>query len=113
MHSAASGEEAAALFEVRPFDILVLDMIMPPGIDGLETYRRIARHSPSQKAVIASGYAQSKRVLAAQQLGAGSYVKKPFTLESIGMAVRTELDKPCPKAVPDRSGTDSKPHGAA
>jgi DNA-binding NtrC family response regulator len=68
-------------------------MIMPPGIDGLETYKRILAIAPGQKAIIASGFSQTENVKAAQQLGAGSYVKKPFTLENIGLAVRRELNR--------------------
>ena len=61
---------------------------MMPGIDGLETYRRITSIRPRQKAVIASGYSETKRVKAAQALGAGGYVRKPYSLEKIGLAVQ-------------------------
>jgi len=40
-----------------------------------------------------SGYSQTESVQEAQRLGAGSYIKKPFTLEKIGLAVRNELDQ--------------------
>ena len=91
--TAASGESAVALIKKRSFDGLILDMIMPPGIDGLVTYREILKIVPDQKAVIASGFAKTERVLEAQKLGAGSYIKKPYTLEKIGLAVRSELDR--------------------
>jgi CheY-like chemotaxis protein len=42
-------------------DLLVIDMIMEPGIDGLETCQKILELSPGQKAVIASGYAETDR----------------------------------------------------
>jgi PAS domain S-box-containing protein len=91
--TAASGEEAVALIKKKSFDGLILDMIMPPGIDGLVTYREIMKIVPDQKAVIASGFAKTERVLEAQKLGAGIYIKKPYTLEKIGLAVRAELDR--------------------
>jgi len=91
--TAASGESAVALIKKRSFDGLILDMIMPPGIDGLVTYREILKIVPDQKAVIASGFAKTERVLEAQKLGAGIYIKKPYTLEKIGLAVRSELDR--------------------
>jgi len=69
----------------------VLDMLMPPGIDGLETYERIISRHPGQKAIIASGFSETNRVKKAQGLGAGAYVKKPYTLEKIGLAVKAEL----------------------
>jgi signal transduction histidine kinase/CheY-like chemotaxis protein len=91
--SAASGEEAVAYVAKNPTDLLVLDMIMSPGIDGLETYRKILAINPCQKAVLASGYSKSERVREAMKLGAGSYVKKPYSLEKIGLAVRNELER--------------------
>ena len=91
---AGSGEEAITMMaEERP-DLLILDMIMDPGIDGLETYRRIIADYPGQKAVIVSGYAESERMRATLEMGAGSYVRKPYSLEKIGLAVRRELDRP-------------------
>jgi DNA-binding NtrC family response regulator len=93
VYTASSGEEAVSLVKKRPYDLLVLDMIMPPGIDGLETYKQVLTVVPDQKAVIASGFAESDRVRDTQQIGAGSYIRKPFTLERIGMAIRTELDE--------------------
>lgn len=91
--TAASGEIAVAMAAEGAYDLLILDMIMPDGIDGLETYRQVLEKVPHQRAVIASGYSKSDRVEAAQRLGAGNYIKKPFTLEKIGTAVRHELDR--------------------
>jgi CheY-like chemotaxis protein len=91
--TAASGEEALEHLRRQPADLVVLDMIMEPGIDGLETFRRILDLRPGQKTVIASGYSESARVHAAQRMGAGAYVKKPYLLETFGRAVRAELDK--------------------
>jgi len=91
--TAASGEDAVAYLRVNKADLVVLDMIMAPGIDGLETYRRILEIRPRQKAIIVSGFAKTDRVGAAQKLGAGEYVKKPYVIEKLGIAVRKELDR--------------------
>ncbi len=88
----ASGEEAVDYMKKRSSDLLVLDMIMEPGIDGLETYKRIVKLHPGQKAIITSGFSETNRVKEAQKLGAGAYVKKPYMLEKIGMAIRKELE---------------------
>ena len=72
---------------------MVLDMIMDPGMNGLETYRSVIEINPKQKAIIVSGFSESDRVQAAQALGAGDYVRKPYVLEKLGMAVRKELNK--------------------
>jgi len=50
-------------------DLMVLDMIMDPGIDGLETYERIIELHPKQKAIIVSGFSETERVKEAQRLG--------------------------------------------
>jgi signal transduction histidine kinase/ActR/RegA family two-component response regulator len=93
VQTADSGEAAIDRLNGEAVDILVLDMIMEPGIDGCETYRRIVAAHPGQKAIIASGYAESARVSEAQRLGAGSYIRKPYSLEIIARALRSELDR--------------------
>ena len=90
----SSGEEAVAYLKEHTVDLILLDMIMAPGIDGLETYKRILELHPRQKAIIASGFSETDRMKKAQRLGAGTYVKKPYVLEKIGIAVRDELDQP-------------------
>jgi PAS domain S-box-containing protein len=87
------GEEAVDYMTNHDVDLLVLDMIMDPGIDGLETYKRILKLYPNQKAIIVSGFSETKRVKEAQNLGAGPYVPKPYSMENIAKAVREELDK--------------------
>lgn len=90
---AASGEEAVEYMKENSTDLLVLDMIMAPGIDGLDTYIKILELHPGQKAIITSGFSETDRVKEAQRLGAGQYIKKPYTLEKIGLAVKAELGK--------------------
>ncbi len=89
----SSGEEAVEYLKQNKTDILVLDMIMAPGIDGLETYQRILAFNPKQKAILVSGFSETERVKEAQKLGAGTYVKKPYIMEKIGVAIREELDR--------------------
>jgi PAS domain S-box-containing protein len=89
----SSGEEAVEYLTGNAVNLLLLDMIMDPGMNGHETYERIIKIHPNQKAVIASGFAETDEVRKAQRLGAGRYVKKPFTLEKIGLAVKEELEK--------------------
>jgi len=88
-----SGEAALEYMKDHRADLLVLDMIMDPGMDGLDTYRKIAEIHPGQKAIIVSGYSETHRVKQAQALGAGAYVKKPYILEMIGAAVKRELNE--------------------
>jgi PAS domain S-box-containing protein len=92
-YSVSSGEEAVEYVKNNVPDLLILDMIMNPGMDGLETYRRILEMHPGQRAIIASGFSETARVKEARNMGAGAYVKKPYSLEEIGLTVRAELDK--------------------
>jgi signal transduction histidine kinase len=88
----ASGEAAVDYLVNHTVDLIVLDMIMDPGIDGLETYQKILQIRPGQKTIIASGYSESERVKEAQRIGAGTYIKKPYLIEKFGRAVKTELN---------------------
>jgi nitrogen-specific signal transduction histidine kinase len=89
--SVSSGEAAIDYLFDHQVDLLILDMIMDPGIDGLETYRRIIRNHPGQRAVITSGFSASGRVNEAKRLGAGAYVKKPYRVETLARAIRDAL----------------------
>jgi len=91
VHTASSGEEAVDYLKTNTVDLLLLDMLMPPGIDGLDTYQQILKRQPGMKAIITSGFSESDRVKQALKLGAGMYVKKPYTMEKIGLAVSREL----------------------
>jgi signal transduction histidine kinase/CheY-like chemotaxis protein len=81
VETASSGEEAVEYMDSNGADLVVLDMIMHPGIDGFETYKQLIARHPDQKAIIASGFSETDRVKKAQHLGAGRYVKKPYTME--------------------------------
>jgi len=89
--SLASGEEAVKYMQENAIDLIIIDMIMDPGIDGCETYRQIIKIHPEQKAVITSGFSETDKVGMTQRLGAGEYIKKPYSLEKIGFAVKKEL----------------------
>jgi signal transduction histidine kinase/DNA-binding NtrC family response regulator len=89
--SVASGEEAVTYVRDREVDLVILDMIMDPGIDGLETYQRILKIRPKQRAIIVSGFAETDRVRDAIALGANSLIKKPYSLEELGQAVKNAL----------------------
>ncbi len=66
-------------------------MIMDPGMTGYETYRKIIKIHPHQKALIASGYSESDDVKKTLRLGAGGFLKKPYSMDQLGKAVQDEL----------------------
>lgn len=87
VETAASGEEAVEYLKTHSADILVLDMIMSPGQNGLVTYQQILRLHPAQKALIASGFAEDGDVRGTLALGAGGFISKPYTMQQIGAAI--------------------------
>lgn len=97
--TATSGEEAIAYLAGHAADLVILDMIMKPGLSGRETFERIVAAHPGQKAIIASGFADHDEVAKIQTLGAGQYVKKPYTLEQLGVAVQLALGRYPPSSL--------------
>lgn len=89
--TAENGHQAVEYLKANDADLIVLDMIMENNFDGLDTYREIVKSKPNQKAIIVSGYSSTDRVAEMQRLGAGQYVKKPYTRQVIGEAIRQEL----------------------
>ncbi|MFH1983154.1 MAG: response regulator [Pseudomonadota bacterium] len=89
----ASGEKAVEHIKREPVDLVILDMIMDPGIDGVETLRQILESVPGQRVIIASGFSESHRIQEALRMGSGSYLNKPYLIDKLGRAVRTELDR--------------------
>jgi two-component system, cell cycle sensor histidine kinase and response regulator CckA len=89
----SSGEEAVEYLKIDKVDLLLLDMIMDPGMNGLDTYKKILEIHPGQKAIIASGFSETDHVKEIRRLGAETYIRKPFLLEKLGFAVMEELEK--------------------
>ncbi len=86
-----SGEEAIGYVDQESADLVLLDMIMSPGISGLETYERILDLHPGQKAVIASGFSETEDVEKTRNLGARGFIKKPYSMAQLGTAIQQAL----------------------
>jgi len=89
----SSGEEAVASVRNHPVDLLLLDMIMEPGMNGRQTYQKILSLKPGTRAVIASGFSESEEVRQTLRLGAAVFLPKPYALEQLGRAVKQALEK--------------------
>ncbi|NLD36072.1 MAG: response regulator [Desulfatiglans sp.] len=89
----SSGEEAVSRIKNNPVDLVLIDMIMEPGINGKETYERMLKIRPGQKAIIVSGFAETDDVKKTLKMGAGKYLKKPFSFEDIGLTIKAELKR--------------------
>ena len=80
----ANGKAGAEYLEDHKVDAVLIDMVMDDGWDGLKTYEEFARIQPGIRSILVSGFAETDQVLKAQQLGAGPFQRKPFTIESLG-----------------------------
>lgn len=92
---ASEGMEALRIFreelsEGRAFDLVLLDLVMEPDMDGLDALRQIREIQPKQKAVIVSGFLDAERMEEAHRLGAG-WLAKPYILEELANEVNRTL----------------------
>ena len=89
---AASGEEALDCLERQPFDVILLDLIMP-GLGGKEVLPLIKRQSPSVKVIMITAFATIENAVSAMRKGADDYLTKPFKVDELLMAVRRCLEE--------------------
>lgn len=90
--SVSSGEAAVQVIKSTPVDLLIIDMLMEPGINGYQTYKEILKINPKQKAIIASGFSENSEIKATLELGAGGFIKKPYSLKKLCNIVKQVLD---------------------
>jgi two-component system KDP operon response regulator KdpE len=102
VHAAANGLEALAIFGTHDLDLVVLDVMMP-GMDGLETTRRI-RQTSLIPIIILTALSEERDKVAALDLGADDYLTKPFGVEELLARVRAVLRRARPAAAPAASG---------
>lgn len=89
----SSGELAIQFVKENPVDLLIIDMLMEPGINGRQTYQEIQTLYPKQKAIVVSGYSESDDVKATLRLGASAFIKKPYSIDQLGKMVKEVLDR--------------------
>jgi CheY-like chemotaxis protein len=92
--TANSGEQAIEYMQRNGADLLVLDLVMNEGIDGVAAFRRIREFRPMQKAIVVSGYAEPSKVSVVRNMGIRHYLVKPVALGVLAQALRDELDSP-------------------
>lgn len=91
--SVNSGKMAVRACQNTTFDLIILDMILEDGMNGRETYEEIQKSNPSQKAIVISGFSESEEIELIKKLGVSHFVKKPYTLNQIGMVIKQALNK--------------------
>jgi PAS domain S-box-containing protein len=91
VETVSSGEGAVLYLQSHSADLVILDMNMDPGINGRQTYELIIQNNPGQKTIIASGFSEDEEITETLQMGAGQLINKPYSIRSLGLAVRQEL----------------------
>jgi two-component system nitrogen regulation response regulator NtrX len=90
VEAVATGEECLAALEKRAYSCILLDVWLP-GIDGLETLRRLRAAGSDASVVIISGHGNVETAVKATKLGAFDFVEKPLSLEKTLLTVRNAL----------------------
>ncbi len=90
-YAVENGERAVLYLSEEKVDLVILDMIMDPGMNGCETYQRILELHPGQKAIVTSGFSESGDVKRTLHMGAGGFIKKPYLISRIALVIRDIL----------------------
>lgn len=86
-----SGESAVDYLKDNSVDLVILDMVMDPGMNGTRTYEQILKIHPGQKAIVASGFAMNDDIRAALDLGVSTFMKKPYSMEKLAQSLSETL----------------------
>lgn len=93
VREAASGEEALDLLRGDPYDVVLTDIRMPPGVDGVELVRRIKEQKPDTIVILMTAYPTLTTAVEALRLGAHDYLIKPSTSQDIRNSVAKGIER--------------------
>ena len=91
VEAAYGGREALRKVEENPYDVIILDIMMPD-MDGLEVLRRTRSH-PDLDIIIVTGLPQNATVAEAKKIGASDYLSKPFEPDELKLIVQRALGR--------------------
>ena len=86
------GRQALQKVEENPYDVMILDIMMP-NVDGLEVLRRVKETHPNVDVVMVTGLAQIDTAVKAMKLGAFDYIAKPFEPDELKLVVQRALER--------------------
>jgi DNA-binding NtrC family response regulator len=90
---AASAEDAIDLLRIRPYDLIITDIILP-GISGIELLTKYKRSNPGQKVMVITAYASLLTAVEAIKAGACDFLMKPLMHDEMRQAVQKALNRP-------------------
>ena len=88
-----SGEAALEEIKKKPFDVVILDIKMPGGMDGIEALREIKKIQPLAEVILLTGHASVETSIEGMKLGAFDYLLKPVKLEELLKKIAEALEK--------------------
>lgn len=88
-----SGEDALKTFAEKAFDIVLSDIRMPDGMDGVELLAQLKETDPSVQVILMTAYASIETAIKAVQLGAIDYILKPFQVEQIKLRIDRVMEQ--------------------
>lgn len=89
---AANGAEALEMIKHKKYDAIVVDLMMP-GIDGVETCRRMLEDDPDLQVIMLSGRASFEKGIEAMKSGAMDFLEKPADIQELMERIRVAQDK--------------------
>jgi CheY-like chemotaxis protein len=92
VEAAHGGREALRKVEENPYDLIILDIMMPD-MGGLEVLRRVKETHPDVDVIIVTGLPQNATVVEAKKLGASDYISKPFEPDELKLIVQRALGR--------------------
>lgn len=93
---AANGTEAIREYGLLKPDIVLMDIIMP-GMEGVETVKRICDTDPGARVIMISSVSHKEKIAEAMAAGAKCFIPKPVTAEEL----RTAMEKVLTPSQPD------------
>ena len=80
-----------ALASARPFDAVMLDLVVPGGIGGRETLSLLSEVDPEVKAIVVSGYTRDAALAGADARALRAFIAKPYTLDELDSTLHSVL----------------------
>jgi len=92
-HGARSGEEALALMGEKAFDVVILDVKMPGGMDGIQALQKMKEMQPAAEVILLTGHASVETSTEGMKLGAFDFLLKPIRLEDLLKKIALAIEK--------------------